>query len=159
MDENTNNLTRRIEALEKWKAERERQQISFPLDFQSQVILRNYFMAITGVVKTIGGASGNEFTTYIGQQGPYPFQVGADTFIPYTVNVSANTLTVQKVAFQDDMQVYVTTSGTPPSPLDTVTNYFVVNSTGLTFKLSLTQGGAPIDITDDGDGSQYIYFF
>lgn len=159
MENENQQLEARIRELEKYVAERKRQQISFPLDVQSRIILQNYFMSITGVVKTVGGVSGNEFISYIGQQGDFPFEVSYNTFIPYTVNVSSNVLTVQRIAFQDDQMVYVSTSGTPPSPLDTVTNYFVVNSSGLTFQLSLTQGGAPIDITDDGDGSQYIYFF
>ena len=35
---NNEELIARIEALEKWKADRERQQITFPLDFQSEMI-------------------------------------------------------------------------------------------------------------------------
>ncbi len=161
MEPNQQQLEARIAELEKYVADRKRQQIQFPLDIQSQQILGLYFMHITGIVHTIGGAGGNEFTTYVGFQDAFNFEVAANTFIPYSVTVATDIITVQKIAFQNDMQVYVSTSGTPPSPLDTTTNYFVVNAaaSGLTFQLSLTQGGAAINITDSGDGSQYIYFF
>ncbi len=152
-------LENRIKMLEDWKAKKEKQQISFPLDIESQTVLRNYFMAITGVVKTVGGASGNEFTNYIGKQGNYNFQVDANTFYPYSVVVSSNVFTVQGIAFQNDQQVYVSTSDTPPAPLTAGTQYFVVSASGFTFKLALTSGGTAIDITDTGIGLQYIYFF
>jgi len=153
-------LLKRIEALEKWKKEREAQQIVYPLDFQSQSILGNYFMHITSMVKTFVGSSNNIFTSFIGSQGSNEFQVGSNTFIPYTVDVTSNILTTAgKVYFENDQNVYVSTEDTPPPPLTTTGNYFVINSTGQSFKLSLTQGGAAINITDTGVGKQYIYFY
>jgi len=153
-------LNKRIEALEKWKKERETQQFVYPLDFQSQSILGNYFMHITSIVKNFVGSSNNIFTSFIGSQGPNEFQVGSNTFIPYTVNITSNVLTTAgKIYFEDDQNVYVSTEDTPPSPLTTTGNYFVINSTGQSFKLSLTQGGAEINITDVGVGKQYIYFY
>lgn len=153
-------LIKRIEALEKWKADRERQQIVYPLDFQSQQILAKYFMHITGTVFTTGGAGGNIFTHYIGNQDNLQFQVDKNTFIPYTVVPSTNVFTVTGgTYFEDDTQVYVSTEDTPPSPLVAGDPYFIINSTGQTFKLSLTQGGAEINITDTGTGRQYIYFY
>ena len=154
------NLLKRIEVLEKWKADRERQQIVYPLDFQSQEILAKYFMHITSTVLTVAGAGGNTFTTYIGNQGSLQFQVDKNTFIPYTVVPSTNIFTVTSgTYFDNDMQVYVSTEDTPPAPLVAGTNYFVINSTGQSFKLSATMGGVAIDITDVGVGRQYIYFF
>lgn len=153
------NLENRIKELEKWKDEKTRQQIAFPLDTESVRVLTNYFMSLNATIKTVAGTGGNEFTYFTGQQGDRDFQVSENTFIPYSVSVANDTLTVQKIAFENDTQVYLSTSDTPPSPLDTVTNYYVVNSTGLTFQLSLTSGGAAINITDAGVGSQYIYYF
>ena len=153
------NLENRIKELEKWKEEKTVQQIAFPLDTESRRILSNYFMSLSATVRTIGGAGGNEFIYYTGQQGDKDFQVSINTFIPYTVNTTNDTISVQKIAFENDTQVYVSTSDTPPTPLDTVTNYYIINSTGLTFQLSLTSGGAAINITDTGVGSQYIYYF
>lgn len=153
------NLENRIRELEKWKEERTRQQIAFPLDAESVKILSNYLMSLSGTVRTISGVGGNEFIYYTGQQGDKDFQVSINTFVPYTVNTTADTVTVQKNVFENDTQVYLSTSDTYPTPLDGVTTYYVVNSTGLTFQLSLTSGGAAINITSTGVGSQYIYFF
>jgi len=41
-------LKTRIEALEKWKADRERQQIALPLDSVSKAIITEKFFPITG---------------------------------------------------------------------------------------------------------------
>lgn len=153
------NLENRIKELEKWKEERTRQQISYPLDTESVRILSNYLMSLSGTVRTISGVGGNEFIYYTGQQGDKDFQVSINTFVPYQANTTADTVTVQKITFENDTQVYLSTSDTYPAPLDGVTNYYVINSTGLTFQLSLTSGGAAIDITSTGVGQQYIYFF
>lgn len=152
-------LQARVAALEKWKADRERQQITFPLDVQSQRVLNKYFMHVTGSITTVGGASGNTFVEYIGQQANIEFVVSANTYIPYTVNTTTDVFTVTNYNFENGMLVNVATSDTTPAPLVSGTDYYVVNSTGLTFKLSLTFGGAAIDITTTGTGSQYIYFF
>lgn len=160
---NNDNLEARIKALEDWKSAREKQQITLPLDQQSVNVMQNYFMRITKEVITIGGASGNTFINYIGSQGNKEFIVSQNTNITYSVVAATNILTVAPnrviQSFEDDMQVYVATSDTPPAPLAADTQYFVISSTGLSFKLSATQGGAEINITDTGIGTQYIYFF
>lgn len=166
-------LERRIAELEKWKTERQNQQITFPLDNQSITILNKYFMALSEAVVSEGGVGGNVFVTYIGSQGPIKFNVGANIFFPYTVNVSTNVFTVNvpSVAFNfsNNQPLYVATSnngtlgspaaGVPPAPLDTLTEYYVISASSNTFKLSATVGGAEIDITDTGTGNQYFYYF
>jgi len=157
---NNEELIARIEKLEKWKLDRERQQITLPLDVTSQLVLQQYFMRIVDTIITEGGAGGNTFVQYLGKQGDKEFLVGENTYTPYIVNTTTNVLTTSGTKyFEDDMQVYVATSNTPPAPLDPITTYFVISSNGTAFKLSLTQGGAEIDITDTGVGNQYIYFF
>jgi hypothetical protein len=152
-------LQQRITELEKWKAQKEKQQISFPLDQQSITILQKYFMRIINTIYTIGGVGGLLFTSYLGKQDDKEFVVSQNNFIPYTVSVSTNVLTIQVGRFDDDTQVYLSTSDTPPSPLNTLNSYFVINSSGQSFQLAATQAGAAIDITDVGVGNQYIYFF
>lgn len=161
---NPQDLESRIAALEEKQRQRERQQITFPLDKQSVDILSKYLMRITGTVVTIGGASGNEFVSYVGHQDNLQFVVSENTFVPYTVNVTTNVFTVapnQVRRFFDDMQVYVVSSDTVPAPLVSGDQYFVVNDNaeGTSFQLSATQGGAAINITDAGTGAQYIFFF
>jgi hypothetical protein len=163
-----NELIKRIEALEEWKRQREQQQLTQPLDPQTVEIINQYFMRITGSVLTSGGASGNNFTTYIGEQNGQEFELGANTFIPYTVDATSNVFSIvgSPYTFEDDTSVYVT-SGTvsppnnsvPPAPLVANTEYFVINPSGQTFQLSATSGGAAINITDTGTGRQFIYFY
>lgn len=156
-----NDLEKRIKALEDWKKQRETQQIVYPLDFQSQKILGNYFMHIIGDITTVGGAGGNTFVSYLGQQGPFEFTVDANIYIPYTVtSLADNQVTVAYGNFEDDEAVSVITSDTAPAPLVAGIVYYVINSTGQTFKLTTVQGdsGSIVDITDTGTGKQYIYF-
>ena len=152
------NLENRIAALEKWQDERKKQQIVFPLDFQSQKILANYFMQIVGEITTTEGAGGNEFTLYLGKQGLLNFNVSKNTYVVYTVNATSNVFTTVGVNFMDDAQLFVATSGTVPTPLALATGYYVINSAGQTFQLSATLGGAAINITNTGTGTQYIYY-
>ncbi len=160
-------LLKRIEALEKWKADRERQQIVFPLDFQSQTILSNYFMRIIDTITYITvGAEEHVVTSYIGEQnqnlgsnGQIRFQVGNVNVFPYTVNATTNILTVpggQRFEDGTAVSVYYAPDGALPSPLAVNTTYYVVSSTGTSFKLSATSGGAEINITDTGTGRQFI---
>lgn len=159
MDQILQLLQQRIENIEKWQREKDAQQIKYPLDVRSVAILQKYFMRIIDTIFTEGGAGGNTFVNYLGSQDEKVFLVAQNTFFPYQVDVASNVFTTSNVEMQDDMMVYVASSGTPPSPLDTLVQYFVVNASGKTFQLSLTQGGAAINITDTGSGNQYLYFF
>jgi len=44
-----------------------------------------------------------------------------------------------------------------PEPLAINTKYFVINKTDNDFEVSLTSGGAAVDITDDGTGTHSVY--
>lgn len=159
MQEEIKKLMVRIESLERWKSAREKQQIVFPLDEESRKVLNKWFMSITTVVSYIGGAAGKLFTSYIGKQDDQEFEVSANSFIEYSVNISTDYLTATRSRFDNNTQVYLVTENTAPAPLTTVASYFVINSNGLTFQLSATMAGAAINITSIGVGKQYIYFF
>jgi len=156
------NLEKRVLALEKWQAERKKTQLTFPLDVNTRRTLDKYYMHIVSSLTTVGGAAGNEFTEFIGQQDALEFLVTENYYIPYTVNVTTNVFTI-KAYFEDDQLAFVATTDTAPAPLVVGTDYFVVNATGTgsgtTFQLAATVGGAAINITDDGDGRQFIYSF
>lgn len=162
--EDNGNLNNRITALEKWKAEKEAQQIKFPLDVQSVAILNKYFMRIdNAILYEVVGAAAHPVQLYLGNQDGQTFQVTPQTIYQYSVNVSSNQLTVtQNNSFYEDQEVHVysTPTGSFPSPLAVNTTYFIKNlsknSSGTTFVLSLTSGGATINITTTGDGAQYI---
>ena len=171
-------LENRIAELEKWKADRMRQQLVFPLDEQSLNVIREFFMYITTAVEYDAGVGSNHFKTYFGKQGTkkvtnssYPdstlgaeidFEIGPISLVTYTVNVSTNYVTTQQVSgnvkFFDGTEVVLISEGTAPAPLSTGlgTSYFVRDSDGYEFKLAATLGGAAIDITDVGSGRQFI---
>jgi hypothetical protein len=160
------NLLKRIEVLEKWKADREKQQIVFPLDNQSQIILNKYFASI-GFIQFDAGAGGNPFRLMLATQNGRTEAVEAySSLMRYSADTTADTLLIgQDVvnltqgSFVDGQQVLLLSSDTFPSPLDSTTSYYVVNSSsgGTVIQLSLTFGGAAINITTGGVGTQYIY--
>lgn len=158
--ENNAELTQRIEELERKLAERERQQITFPLDELSIKVLQKYFMRLFGEVNTVGGVGGNTFTEYIGQQDDKQFTVTKNGYIPYTASASADTLTVTNARFENDLLVYVATEDTAPAGLTAGNTYYVVNASagGTVFQLSDTLGGSAINITSAGTGKQYVLY-
>lgn len=160
-------LEKRIVALEKWKADRERQQIVFPLDVQSISVLSEYFMRLIGTIITTGGVGGSTLIQFIGNQGNIDqniygtneFVVSQNPYYGYTVNASSDIFTLARGSFENDLQIYPATSDTVPGGLTDGVAVFVINSTGTTFQVSASQGGAAINITSSGTGRQYFYFF
>ena len=53
--------------------------------------------------------------------------------------------------------VHFSTTGTLPAGLSLNTKYFVINKTANDFEVSLTSGGAAVDITDDGSGTHSVH--
>lgn len=154
MENETENRIQRLEnqikTLEQWKAEKENQQISFPLDNQSIEILNKYFMRIYETVVATGGAGGNTFTSYLGKQGDIFFTVSPDNLIAFTANPTTDYLTVTDSYFTDWTPVYFSTTGTLPSPLDNTLFNFVIESDGLNFKI-VTEKGGLISVTASSD--------
>lgn len=157
-------LTRRIEELEKWKEQKMRQQLSFPLDQQSKDVIQRDFIQVKGIGIS-NGATGAEFPFYFtrvnGQDGWMNVQTA---FFPITVDTSTDVFTTT-ASIANDTTVYIQcvstdigTQGVPPNPLSIGIPYYIVNTSGNTFKLSLTVGGAAINITDSGTGTSYLSF-
>jgi hypothetical protein len=152
-------LERRVAELEKYIAEHKKQQIKYPLDLESILILQKYFMRLTASYSIYyGGASGNYFPRFIGQQDTMIFEVSAPTTTGYTVNTNTDYLTSNGANFKywDNDAVKVATTEVAPSPLVAGDIYYVINSDGFEFQLSASLGGAAIDITDTGSGLQFI---
>lgn len=149
-------LEQRVKDLMAWKDQKTKQQLSYPLDEVSKEVLRKDFLYVYTTKHFIGGVSGKEFNSYLVKQGALKGSVQEDTSVTFTVDTSTDILTTQVRSFSDGDTVYVTTSDTLPSPLDWITTYYVVSSTGTSFKLSLTFGGAAINITTAGTGVHYI---
>lgn len=160
---NNQNLENRIKALEKWRDERINQQIVYPLDINSRIILDKYYMHIIGSLVTVN-ISGDEFIDYIGKQDNTEFIVSKNQYIPYTVNTATDTLSIDGY-IEDNRVVYFVASGTIaspgviPTPLVDAIGYYVINSTGKTFQVSATLMGAAINITSTGTGRQFYYSY
>lgn len=173
MNEDTNlrieQLEQQVKDLLAWKAAREKQQITFPLDIESQKILGKYYMYQVGVLTWEAGAGANDFRSILVQQGegtPVSEIATEISLIQFSVNPSADTLLIgndltnlKQGVFEDDMTVVVKSTGTLPAPLDSLTTYYVVNASagGTVIKLSLTMGGAAINITSTGTNQNFIY--
>lgn len=155
-------IKNRLSELEKWKAEKTTQQISFPLDIKSIEILAKNFMRILSKITYTAGATGNEFTSYLGRQDNQEFLVDGNPYIPYTVDISTNYISIPGYYMEEDKQVSFITTDTAPSPIDAITgaiSYYVINSTGSTFQITTVRGSAPdiVNITSAGIGNQYLF--
>lgn len=160
-----NPLEQRLKVLEDWKEQRMRQQITYPLDNQSQIILNKYYLSVIANIFNLS-ASGEEFRKIITQQDGKLYVISALTqFMTYTANAGSDVLTLgadlstgqQGVLSNDQfVTINVPTPGTAPGGLENGHGYFVVNTTSTTVQLSGTKGGSAINITSSGTGTQYI---
>lgn len=71
----------------------------------------------------------------------------------YTADSGTDYITFT-TALPNGTTLEVFTTGTVPGGLAVNTRYYVINASGATCQLALTNGGAPIDITDAGTGTQ-----
>lgn len=167
-------LQNQIDDLKRRLDEKDRQQITYPLDIQSIQVLNNYFMRLNDVILTTGGVGGIVTISFIGTQNqlktsnnklnvsPARFVVSENTYVPYTVNTTSNIISIvpgNRFQFVDDETVYFQTEDTLPSPLGAGT-YYVINAAadGKSFKVSASLGGAEVNITDTGTGKQYVFY-
>lgn len=158
-----NDLEQRIRALEDWKAERERQQITYPLDTDSVATLKEglkeHFLSIKKKVGLFtGGASGRLFNFLFAEQDPYKSSLFENTKVLFTAATSDVCTIIGTETFSDGDRVVLATTNQLPDPLTPGTVYYVRDSTGRTFKLAATLGGAAIDLTNTGTGEHYIEY-
>lgn len=85
---------------------------------------------------------------------PLPVKpVGSSDDVVFTANDTTNVLQATAHGLSNNTIVYLTSTGTLPDPLQENTAYYVVNATANDFKVSLTEGGAAIDLLDTGTGT------
>ena len=84
------------------------------------------------------------------------YNIGPLSFATTDVNIIANTITYSSHGFTNGNRVQLSSSGTLPSPLNAGTTYFIVGAALNTFQLSLTVGGAAIDLTTVGTGTHSV---
>lgn len=73
------------------------------------------------------------------------------------ITEASNKVNISSHGFIDDRAVYYTTTGTAIGGLTSGTFYFVRAAGANDFELSLTAGGAAIDLTDDGTGTHTFH--
>lgn len=163
------NLLARIEALEKWKEARERQQIVLPLDSESLEVLGKSFLRVVDNYTYFGGTGSRSFLVLRAEQDG----VGVDLspgLVRYTAEATTDVITILDKRgyasglapnkFGNDETLVLYTTDTMPGGLSGqgLTTYYVVNaaSDGYSFKLSATLGGAAINITTNGVGLQLL---
>jgi len=75
---------------------------------------------------------------------------------PFTAATSDTCTVYGRTLTNGDIVKVLNSGGTLPAGLSASTIYYVVNVAGATFKLSLTSGGAAVDITGIGSGTHFI---
>lgn len=145
-------LQNRVEELERWKQEKTTQQISYPLDNESFVILNKYFLSFVDVFNFVG-ATGFEISNLLVKQDsklyalrtvfPFLYFFSADDetdFLSIGLNLEGNTQGSFQV--ENEIKVYTTETGTLPSPLSSTSLYTVVisNDEGKEIKLGARLG-------------------
>lgn len=157
------NLENRIKALEKWQKERQSQQIFYPLDIKSLDILNKYFLRIyqEATIYELNGEGGFTYLTkYLTKQDNQYIDLNKSRFMPYSVDISTDYLTVnQGKSFVDNTILYFTTTDTQPAVINLSLPYYVINSTGQRFQISTTVGGAAVNFADSGTGNQFINYY
>lgn len=76
--------------------------------------------------------------------------------IPFTADASTNIFTATAHGMANDLEIRLDTTSSLPSPLNSSTNYYVINQTANTFQLATTVGGGAIDITTAGGGTMVV---
>jgi len=74
------------------------------------------------------------------------------------VDDTADTLIMTNHDFSNGNQVVLATTNTLPGGLSIQTIYYIVNSTSNSVQLSLSLGGAAINLTSNGNGIHYLYY-
>jgi hypothetical protein len=87
-----------------------------------------------------------------------PYRLNWLTGKTFTVVAATDLCTAADMRFHDGLRVRVTSTTTLPAGLVAATDYYVIQADRDlgTFKLSLTLGGAAVDITDTGTGTHTV---
>lgn len=159
------NLENRVTELENWKNSRLKERFKFPLDIDTTNTLRRANIIATGNTFVTNGV---QLTDFIGfglicnimgvNKGPqYKVFVATSPLVQFQANAGTDFLTSFSGTseLRNGSMLIMTTSGTMPSPLTQTDVYYVINKSGTSFQVSLSEGGSAEDITTTGSGSHY----
>lgn len=142
-------------------------QVKVYIGYQNSSFKEDYFVIFRGYVSNITSAATKmilqlsdanlkrrQQTFLFGQTKlanfSYNFTSSDVSVLNDTINISGGQV------LQNGNRIQLSTTGVLPTPFVTATDYFVTSSTGTTFKLSATSGGAVIDITNAGSGGSTV---
>ena len=150
-------LKKDVAELLQWKKDRMSQQLTAPFDARSQTVLSKYFPKLIKVfyIPDLNGHTVPIVTLFNIDNSEY-FLGNAAPMTTFKADLTTYLLYVNQNQFKNGDQVYVNAVLALPTPLDSTTKYWVVNTSGNQFKLSLTSGGAAINLTDNGSGELFI---
>lgn len=157
MQEELEDLKRRVGELENWKKQRTDQQLTFPLDAASKDILANDFLRLVGEVRYEAGAGGNPFVFWLGDFGGNVVGLNPPDLVLFSVDPSTDILSTagwEKFFDGESVSFIVSTGDTLPTPLTTTGTYTVTASGLREFKVA--SGGSVINITDTGSGVYFV---
>lgn len=159
MDELTY-LENKVKELRAWKNARLDERLRYPLDIRSKQVLQKDVLVFTGKEKpsitnllsdyTCLGLElsiNGEKRAVLASYPLYQFSAAVTDIITY----GAGSFTVN-----DNDTIAVVSTNLLPGGLTVNTVYYVINATATTFKVSLSQGGSAVDITNTGTGSHYF---
>ena len=125
--------------------------------------------------RTITGAAGTDLAIYTINDNRtlfYAYTTGSTSAIgirditataspTFTANAGTDVITISGGSWElwENRAIQLTTSGTLPAGLALATTYYLKGVSGATAQLSLTAGGAAVDITDTGTGTHSISLF
>lgn len=170
-------IIERLESLENWRRERERQQIIYPLDKDSIDILNQHYLHLVAAYPYAGGASGRQFVTFIAQQDYNPireitdsngvawgftyskFQLPQANIIPYAANPGNNRITMfDDIDIDSGIHALFYTNGVAPGGITAGLGspaYRINNLRDRSFEIQDT-AGTTVDITTAGEGKQFL---
>lgn len=160
-------LEKQVAELMTWKKYRENERLVYPIDSQSKKTLRYWHTRnfdglpiVTGNTFSIGDSLLTDllaFAMEIMVNGQKRKMLVTFALNQFTANAGTDTLTNTTGShnLNNGDRIAMVSTNTLPSPLDTITIYYVINRTSTTFQVSLTSGGSAIDITTAGIGTHY----
>ena len=152
-------LQREVDEIKLWINQRKIQQLVYPLDNVSRDIIGKDFLKYESNLDYTN-SSGQVFPNIIVSHDKKQELISVyPPLYSFIVDTTTDILTFDTLLYVNNDQVNLLTTDTLPSPLSDIVTYYIINVSGNTCQLSLTSGGAAINITSTGTGTHYSYLF
>lgn len=126
-----------------------------------ETLVRKGFIRYDGIkILTYTNPSGKDFYSIFAKYGIENTVIAIEDQSNFmrieSINTSTDTITITGHGLSDGQNAYVATTNQVPGGLSPQIFYYIISATTNTFKLSLSSGGAAVDITSVGAGNNYI---